>query len=247
MELPVLTNWIGCYESMLRGEIRAEFKKEVGSWIDEAILIPWSGKVEGILPLMAVVQPTKKKVRSALNFQEFNKYIACHTRVGIDVCEEVMREWRRMARATKIMDLKPAYLQIHVDKKLWRYQLVEYKGQIYCLTRLRFGPSSAPKIMTTVLKTVLTKDNVVKRITSSHIDDILVEEAVVTAEKVRNYVTTYGLTAKPSESSENRMAGDWSYSRSWCLEEEMRSLKSWTAWPSEKFSRCAGCWLVITP
>ena len=68
---------------------KGKFKKEVERWIDEGILIPWSGKVEGILPLMAVVQPTKKKVRPVLDFRESNKYVACHTRDKIDVCEEV--------------------------------------------------------------------------------------------------------------------------------------------------------------
>ena len=84
--------------------------------------------------------------------------------------------------------------------------MVKYKGQIYCLTKLGFGLSSTPKIMTAVLKTVLTKDNVVKRTTISKIDDVLVEEAEVTEEKVRDHVNTYGLTAKPSELLENGMA-----------------------------------------
>ena len=113
---PMLANQIGCYESTLRGEIKVEFEKEVERWIDEGVLIP--GKVEGILPLMAVVQPTKNKVWQVLDFQELNKYMTCHTRDGIDVCEEVMKEWRRMEWATKIVDLKSAYLQIHVDMKL---------------------------------------------------------------------------------------------------------------------------------
>ena len=202
----MLTNRIGCYESTLRREIRAEFEKEIERWFDEGILIPWSGKVEGLLPLMAVVQPTKKKVRPVLDFRELNKYLACHTRDRINVCEEVMEEWRRMERATKIVDFKSAYLQIYVDKKQWRYQLVKYKGQIYCLTRLRFGPNSTPNIMTAVLKTVLTKDDAVKRATISYINNVQVEEAEVAAEKVRDHVNTYGLTAKPSESLENGMA-----------------------------------------
>ena len=41
---------------------------------------------------------------------------------------------------------------------------------------------------------VVGKDNAVKRATNSYIDDILVEEAEVTAEKVRDYVNTHGLT-----------------------------------------------------
>ena len=80
----LLMNRIGCYESMQRGEIRMEFTKEVGRWIDEGILIPWSWKVEGILQLVVVIHPTKKKVRQVLNFWELNKYVVCHTRDGIE-------------------------------------------------------------------------------------------------------------------------------------------------------------------
>ena len=54
-------------------------------------------------------------------------------------------------------------------------------------------------------KTVLTKDDVVKRATSSYNNDVLVEEAEVIVEKVRDHVNTYGLTARPSKSLENRM------------------------------------------
>ena len=81
----MLTNQIGCYKSTLRGEIREEFEKEVERWIDEKILIPWSGKVEGILPLLPVVHPTKKKVRPVLDSRKLNKYVACHTKDGSDV------------------------------------------------------------------------------------------------------------------------------------------------------------------
>ena len=155
---------------------------------------------------MAVVQPTKKKVRPVLYFWELNKYVVCHTRDGIDVCKEVIREWRRMERTTKIMDLKLAYFQIHVNKKIWQYQLVKYKDQIYCLTRLGFGLSSPPKIMTVVLKTMSTEDDAVKRAISSYINDVLVEEAELTAVKVRDHVNIYGLTIKLLESLENGMA-----------------------------------------
>ena len=52
--------------------------------------------------------------------------------------------------------------------------------------------------MTAVLKTVLTKDDAVKRATSSYTNDVLVEEAEVTVEKVRDHANAYGLTAKSS-------------------------------------------------
>ena len=74
--------------------------------------------------------------------------MACH--IGsdiIDVCDEKMRKWRRLEGGTAIMDLKSAYLQLHVAKELWQYQLVSYKGKIYCLTWLGFGLNVAPKII----------------------------------------------------------------------------------------------------
>ena len=54
-----------------------------------------------------------------------------------------------------------------------------------------------------VLKNVLAKDEVVKRATCSYIDDILVDETEVTAERVREHVNTYGLTAKLTEALED--------------------------------------------
>lgn len=77
-----------------------------------------------------------------------------------------------------------------MGKKLWQYQLVEYKGQICCLTRLEFGQNSSPKIKTAVLKTVLTKDDAVKRATCSYIE----------------HVNRYWPTGKPPESLENGMS-----------------------------------------
>ena len=94
----------------------------------------------------------------------------------------------------------------HEDEKLWRYQLVKYKGRVYCSTSLGFGLNSAPKILTAVLKNVLAKDEAVKRDTSSYIDDIQVDETGVTAEKVREHVNTYGLTAKLIAAIEDVMA-----------------------------------------
>lgn len=55
------------------------FEKDVERWIDKGIFVPWKEKVreerEGVLPPMAVVQPTKNKVRSALDFRELNVHV----------------------------------------------------------------------------------------------------------------------------------------------------------------------------
>ena len=88
-ERPVLKNHIGCYEHSLKGKVKEEFDKEVERWIDEGILVPWKGVEEGVLPLMAVIQPTKNKVRPVLDFRELNNYVMCHTGDDVaDVCVE---------------------------------------------------------------------------------------------------------------------------------------------------------------
>ena len=196
-----LKNRVGCYEKDLKGEKREAFEREVERWIDEGILVPWKGESNGVLPLMAVEQQTKHKVRPVLDYRELNQYVMCHTGDEVtDVCHETLREWRQMKGGVKIVDLKSAYLQIKVAEKLWRYQLVNYKGKIFCLTRLGFGLNSAPRIMAKILKTVLAKREEVKRGTNSYIDDILVDVSVISVDKLINHLKEYGLVTKPPES-----------------------------------------------
>ena len=57
-----------------------------------------------------------------------------------------------------------------------------YKGETYCLTRLGFGISSAPRIMASILKYVLAKSDTIQASTKSHVDDILVKTSQVTAD-----------------------------------------------------------------
>ena len=147
-EPPVLQNRVKFYKNSLESEVER--------WIADGILVPWKGEGKGVLPLMAVFQATKKKLRPVLDYRELNRFVAYHTGSDIiDVCDEKMRKWRQLEGGTAIVDLKSAYLQLHVAKELWQYQLVSYKGKTYCLTQLEFGLDVAPKIMAAVLKTVL--------------------------------------------------------------------------------------------
>ena len=207
-ELPVLKNRVGCYEHALEGSVRDEFDREVGRWIDEGILVPWGqGVEEGVLPLMAVIQSVKRKVRPVLDFRELNRYVMCHTGDDFtDVCDETLREWRQMRGGSTIVDLKSAYLQIHMAEKLWKYQLVKYKGRTYCLTRLGFGLNAAPRIMARILKTVLGKRKEIKAATNSYIDDILVDETMVKATEVVEHLAKFGLATKPPEPLEGGAA-----------------------------------------
>ena len=117
-----------------------------------------------------------------------------------------MRAWRRTAGASAIVDLKSAYLQLHVHEQLWKYQLVSYEGKTYCLTRVGFGLNSTPRIMTFILKTVLGKDEKVKAATNSYIDDILVDEAEIKASDAVDHLKEFGLKTKPPEPLEGGAA-----------------------------------------
>lgn len=199
---PTLKNKIACYDKQMIGSKKEEFEKEVERWIEEGILLPWDEEVEGgILPLMAVEQPTKNKVRPVLDYRELNVSVECHTGDDMtDVCSETLREWRQVEGETTLVDLKSAYLQVRVAKELWKYQLVKYKGKTFCLTRLGFGLNSAPRIMSKILKTVLAKSKKVEAATSSYIDDILVSESQVSAAEVIRHLSDFGLVTKSPES-----------------------------------------------
>ena len=71
-----------------------------------------------------------------------------------------------------------------MNSKLWTYQAVTWKGAIYLLTRLSFGLSIAPKVMTAIATKVLQENEQVTRGTSAYIDDIFVDADVVSAQEI---------------------------------------------------------------
>ena len=112
-----LRNTVGCYDSARSDETREKFAEEVERWIHEGYLKPCaSSEKGGVLPLMAVVQANKQKVRPVLDFRELNAHVSSHPGSDAAVCNETLRRWRRMPGNTKIVDLKSAYLQVRVNK-----------------------------------------------------------------------------------------------------------------------------------
>jgi hypothetical protein len=97
------------------------------------------------------------------------------------------------------VDLRKAYLQIHIAPHLWKFQVVKFKGEYYCLTRLGFGLNVAPKIMSSIVNKVLSMDPIVRRATDSYVDDIVVNEQIVSSDVVIKLLGKYGLSAKPAE------------------------------------------------
>ena len=202
MKAPDTHNKVACYH--IPDDIRKPFEEEVELWISEDILVPVpveevdEAEHLPLIPLMAVQQQTKGKVRPVLDFRDLNKYVSSHTGEAVD-CTSTLRKWRECVRQGVILDLRKAYLQLRVDKDLWKHQIIKYKNSYYYLTRLGFGLNCAPRIMTKVLSKVLSLDEKIMKATDHYIDDIIVNTEIVSIEQVRNHLKKYGLITKEPE------------------------------------------------
>lgn len=126
-----------------------------------------------------------------MDFRELNKYVDSYT-VEADVCFEKLRCWRRQGENFYIIDLKKAYLQVGVDKSLWPFQTVRYDNMLYWLTRLGFGLTSAPIIMQTIVRNVLSQNDVFYRGSSAYVDDVIVDCDVISLDDVKRHLAEYG-------------------------------------------------------
>ena len=147
---------------------------------------------------MAIVQQNKDKVRPVMDFRELNSHVDVFT-ANADVCADKIREWPRLGTNVAFVNLCIAYLQIRVHESLWSYPTVIFRGQSYCLARLVFGSNVAPSVMKSLLTAMMTQDEAVDRVTSSYLDDIFVNEDVVSVQCVENHLLRYGLECKPAE------------------------------------------------
>ena len=71
--------------------------------------------------------------------------------------------------------------------------MVIVKERRYCLTRLGFGLSVALLIMKIIVKTVLEQDELMKRATSAYVNDIYVNENMLSVDEVKSRLEFFGL------------------------------------------------------
>ncbi|XP_043239685.1 uncharacterized protein LOC122390607 [Amphibalanus amphitrite] len=178
-------------------EARAEYEAELENWIRDGWLSEYDeeelGPAMGSIPLMAVMQRTK--VRPVMDFRSLNKHVPAFTG-DADVCAERLRRWRQMGASVALLDLKKAFLQVHVEKALWPYQTVWFRGRRYALTRMGFGISVASSVMQAVLDLTVAQDPRVAAAVSTYVDDILVNEDKLPATQVAEHLQIYGLESK---------------------------------------------------
>ena len=151
------------------------------------------------------VKGEQHKVRPVLDFRELNKGVASLSG-GMSTCAERLREWRTRGLYGSVVDLKRAYLQVHMARDLWVYQAVCWKGLTYLLTRLGFGLCVAPRVMTAIVEKVLGLDEEIRALSSSYVDDIFVTGERGNAEKVRDHLERYGLVTKEAAQLGDRVS-----------------------------------------
>ena len=110
------------------------------------------------------------------------------------MCAQKLREWWRVI--VSLLDLRNEYLHIHVDKALWPFQTVIFRGQRFCLTQLGFGLNVVPLIMKSFIDAIVSQDYTIKSATSAYVDDIFINESLVPASHVQQYILDYGLVSK---------------------------------------------------
>lgn len=159
----MLGSGIGAYSrERLTPEQHALFCAEVEKWIDNEWLIPHDPMVHGepaaVLPLLPQVQEHKvtTAVRPVLDYRCLNARLQSDPGDDEPACEESLRKWRKAGCLGdfKLLDIKKAYLQVHVAKEFLKYQTVFWIRKPYVMTRMGFGLSIAPKYMSTIVRYV---------------------------------------------------------------------------------------------
>ena len=177
------------------------FCEEVDGWIEKGWLIPHDPDVHGeavaVLPLLAVKQEHKvtTPVRPCLDYTALNKELVSNPGAEAPACQEKLRQWRGAGEPDGyvLIDIRKAYLQVHVSPDLWRYQVIKWKGRTYVLTRMGFGLAVAPKMMDLIVRYSTRQFPRV----DNYIDDLHVPKEQLSA--VVEQLEEYGLPTKPAE------------------------------------------------
>ncbi|XP_047146280.1 uncharacterized protein LOC124819114 [Hydra vulgaris] len=205
---PQLKNFVMQYK--VKPKLIHQFNEEMDLWVENGWLKPCKtdeNNNKGIVSLISVEQENKGKIRPVLDFRELNQYVNSHN-ASSDACDETLRRWRKVGEKFALLDLRCAYMQIHIDPVLWKYQRVVYKEMQYHLKRLGFGLNSAPKIMSSILGKELGLDAGIDEATDHYIDDIIVDLKKTSVENVVNHLERYGLlTKEPEEYDGARVLG----------------------------------------
>ena len=177
------------------------FASEVETLIENGWLVPHDEAVHGVpscvLPLLAQVQEHKPStpVRPCLDYRSLNAHLVSQPGTEAQDCGDTLRKWRCLGDPSdfSLIDIKKAYLQVHVAPELQKYQVVLWAGRTYVMTRMGFGLSVAPKLMDVVIRWITQRFSQV----DNYMDDIVTP--TTTASAVAGRLAEFGLPTKPPE------------------------------------------------
>ncbi|KAI0985923.1 hypothetical protein GJ496_009250 [Pomphorhynchus laevis] len=109
-------------------DLQQDFEKEVNCWIREGWLIPYDGEVRALVPLMAVMQASKSKVRPALNFRELNGFVTSNT-ADADACVHKIRKIKILTDSSSV--------RACVACAIMRDKPISTRGLVQALVRIR--------------------------------------------------------------------------------------------------------------
>ncbi|XP_065189499.1 uncharacterized protein LOC135820118 [Sycon ciliatum] len=185
----------------LTAEQEKLFQDEVDLWIHNGWLVPHDTSVHGppqcVLPLIPQVQEHKQStpVRPCLDYRSLNRLVKSEPGREAPICGDKLRKWRKAGPAHEyvLMDIRKAYLQVHVAEQLQCFQIVLWKGKRFVMQRMGFGLSVAPKMMDAIVKWILRDvpgaDN--------YVDDVFVAKNHQVEAEAK--LAEYGLATKPAE------------------------------------------------
>ena len=201
---------VGEYQVNTSDTQRQLYLKELQQWMDNGWLVKHEhakhGPICHILPLMPRVQEHKKStpVRPVLDYRRLNSLIAGTPGADALACDETLRKWRKFGDRARMLDIKKAYLQVHVASEQLKYQGVKINGELYVLTRMGFGFKNAPRAMNQIVHHVIDslcrgKEDLREDGVDNFVDDIYVDENVRKVSVVQEAFESYGLPLKPAK------------------------------------------------
>ena len=104
----------GVSEYPVATEILVDYEQDLRTWISNEEKL---GPPKGLIPLIAVLQQNKSKVCPVMDFLELNYHLDVFT-TNADVCASKLCELQQEGSNMSLLDLRRAYLQIHVHKSL---------------------------------------------------------------------------------------------------------------------------------
>ena len=143
---------------------------------------------------MAILQENKQKVHPVIDYCELNKYVDVYIACTDILCTQIERVAAAGVRCHNVGPV-PGLLT----------NTVKIKGTWYCLNWLGFGLNRAPNIMTTIMNAVGAQDKNIQKATSSYVDDVFVNESILSSQPVKKYFESFRLTCKEPDPLQDRV------------------------------------------